>query len=194
MAEDREGFLGRWSRLKQARQADEAEPEAAEETESSSPPAPPGEATGEDIDETPDLPPIESLDKDSDFTVFMKEGVPEEIRHQALRKLWLTDPVLANLDGLLEYGEDFNEPWRVSGVVKTLYQVGKGMPGPVEEAAEEIAEEATEAVDTEPSPEAGADEQLAGEPQLDEPVEQDEPTDVEAEAQREESDSPKPSS
>lgn len=149
MAEDRgEGFFGRWSRLKQARRVgDDVRdlPDSEAPTPESPDPAtkaaePPAEAGVGEGDEALDLPPIESLDRDSDFTVFLKEGVPEEIRRQALRKLWLTDPVLANLDGLVEYGEDFNEPWRTTTVVKTLYRVGQGMPGALEDL-EEIAED-----------------------------------------------------
>lgn len=148
MTDDRgEGFLGRWSRLKRERAADEDRrdrPEhEGEAADTEMVPAPAADASSDERaegDSEPlDLPPIDSLDKDSDFTVFMKEGVPEELRRQALRKLWLTDPVLANLDGLLEYGEDFNEPWRAGGVVKTLYRVGKGMPGVFEAIAEEPA-------------------------------------------------------
>ncbi|MFQ5765526.1 MAG: DUF3306 domain-containing protein, partial [Rhodospirillales bacterium] len=48
------------------------------------------------------------LDKDSDFTPFMAENVPEFLRRQALRVLWRSDPVLANLDGLNDYDEDFS--------------------------------------------------------------------------------------
>lgn len=34
---------------------------------------------------------IDSLTKDSDFTVFMRPGVPEDVQRKALRKLWTTD-------------------------------------------------------------------------------------------------------
>ena len=54
-----------------------------------------------------DLPDIESLDKDSDYTPFMQEGVPDELKNLALRALWRSDPVLANLDGLNDYEENF---------------------------------------------------------------------------------------
>lgn len=77
-----------------------------------------------------DLPALDSLTRDSDFSPFMREGVPEELRNQALRKLWSSDPVYANLDGLLEYGEDFGEPFRMAGVVATVYRVLEGMPDP----------------------------------------------------------------
>lgn len=50
-----------------------------------------------------DLPDIETLTYDSDFSAFMREGVPAFIRQQALRKLWLSNPILANLDGLNDY-------------------------------------------------------------------------------------------
>ncbi len=54
------------------------------------------------------LPPVEELGKESDFTAFLAEGVPEELTRAALRKLWLSDPELANLDGLNDYDEDFS--------------------------------------------------------------------------------------
>jgi hypothetical protein len=53
------------------------------------------------------LPDIETLGKDSDCTGFMREGVPVALQNLALRKLWLSDPVLANLDGLNDYDEAF---------------------------------------------------------------------------------------
>jgi hypothetical protein len=62
-----------------------------------------------------------------DFTAFMKSAVPERIRRRALRKLWLSNPVLANVDHLVEYGEDFKAESIAGAVIKTAYQVGKGM-------------------------------------------------------------------
>jgi Protein of unknown function (DUF3306) len=49
------------------------------------------------------LPDIGTLTYDSDFSVFLREGVPERLKQAALRKLWLSDPVFANLDGLNDY-------------------------------------------------------------------------------------------
>ncbi len=74
-----------------------------------------------------DLPAIEDLDKDSDFSVFMSDKVSDAIRNRALRKLWLTDPVLANLDGLVDYGEDFTDAAMVVKNMKSVYKVGRGM-------------------------------------------------------------------
>lgn len=98
-----ERFLSRWSRRKRdereraQKPADEVD-EAAEAPDSAEQPA---EIAPED------LPDIDSLHKDSDFTVFMQDGVPEELKRRALRKLWTTDPVLANVDGLNDYDGDY---------------------------------------------------------------------------------------
>ena len=35
-----------------------------------------------------------------DFSGFMARNVPDHLRRRALRKLWVSNPVLANLDGL----------------------------------------------------------------------------------------------
>jgi hypothetical protein len=39
----------------------------------------------------------------------MKQAVPEELRRLALRKLWRSDPVLANVDGLNDYDLDYTK-------------------------------------------------------------------------------------
>jgi hypothetical protein len=122
------------------------------------PPAAPENVTGE-------LPALESLTKDSDFRAFMRPGVPEELRNQALRKLWGSDPVYANLDGLLEYGEDFAAPFRMAGVVATVYRVLEGMPDPGKPA-----ESATETAAATPVPAASPPEITAPETPAEAPV------------------------
>jgi hypothetical protein len=122
MAEGRETFLQRWARRK-AEQRDPATPEAAPT------PAEEGrQATATEAVAADQLPAIDDLTAESDFTAFLKEGVPEELKRLALRKLWRTDPVFANLDGLLEYGDDFAAQFRNPGVVATLFRLGQGMP------------------------------------------------------------------
>ena len=64
---------------------------------------------------------IDGLTKDSDFTVFMHEKVPEMIRRRALRKLWLSDPIFANLDGMNDYDEDFTDSATVVEGLKAAY-------------------------------------------------------------------------
>src|SRR5690606_18899013 len=52
------------------------------------------------------LPPIESLDADSDYRAFMTDRVSDELRVAALRKLFRL-PQFNVTDGLNDYDEDF---------------------------------------------------------------------------------------
>jgi hypothetical protein len=158
---DEEGFVRRWSRRKSAarERARGPEREPAEEPEgadvpsapqpqASAPPAQGLEPRDPEPALDPDsLPDIESLTYESDYTAFLRKGVPAELRKQALRRLWRSDPVLANLDGLLEYGEDYTKIGTVKSVVRTAYQVGRGMLH--DRAIEPAAQDASDA------PEAG---------------------------------------
>ena len=65
------------------------------------------QATAEPVSQPPGLSKIESLTADSDFTVFMTDSVPAQLRYQALRKLWSVDPQLAFIDGLGDYAADY---------------------------------------------------------------------------------------
>ena len=67
----------------------------------------PGEDTPAGGDAAKDLPPIDGLGKDSDYTPFLGEGVPEKLARAAMRKLWRSDPIFAFRDGLDDYDEDF---------------------------------------------------------------------------------------
>ena len=132
MAEKEEkGFLNRWSARKQARRRDEPlPPEPGEESAASAPDISEEEAAArqKEIDDyVASLPEPESLSYDSDFTAFFMEGVPEVLKRRAMRVLWRSNPVLANLDGLIDYGEDFTDKATVVPNLKTLYRVGKGM-------------------------------------------------------------------
>jgi Protein of unknown function (DUF3306) len=114
-----EGFLARWSRRKQAaRHGEKAPPQSSPAPQAAHPPA----------NEPPELPPLESLTAQSDFTVFMQPGVPESLRKAALSKLWRSDPVFANLDGLVEYGEDYAAIVASDEAIRTVYRVLGGMP------------------------------------------------------------------
>jgi len=85
------------------------------------------------------LPPIESLTKDSDFTPFLADKVPEIIRRKALKLLWRSDPIFANLDGLNDYDEDFNLIDKlINAATDSLYKVGKGMTEADENPEESI--------------------------------------------------------
>ena len=157
MADTGDGFLARWSRRKREERPGEdaddrtgAPPEAAGEDAASQ-----AEREREIVESLPD---IETMDDSSDFSVFLQDGVPEALKRRALRKLWRLNPVLANLDGLNDYDEDFTDAATVVENLKTLYKVGKGMVPDEEEeprapAGDEVAAESPETPET-PAPKA----------------------------------------
>jgi len=53
-----------------------------------------------------DMPPLDSLGPDSDYSGFLSRGVSQALRRQALRRLF-TSPHLNIVDGLDDYAEDF---------------------------------------------------------------------------------------
>ncbi len=73
------------------------------------------------------LPDPDSLTEEDDFSRFLSAAVPDRLRRRALRKLWALNPVLANLDGLVDYAEDYSDAATVLSDMQTVYKVGKGM-------------------------------------------------------------------
>ena len=128
MAESR---LQRWSRRKlEAGKESEPTPPAAEESE----PSPEeqelaiNEALPErDLLEKYDLPDPDAIELGTDVTGFMRKEIPEFLRRKALRALWKSNPVLAVLDGLNDYDEDFSDAATAVNGVQTLYRVGQGL-------------------------------------------------------------------
>ena len=90
MAEEKEAFLSRWSRLKREKPTAPAAHE----------PAPAKEESAKA------LPPVDSLTPESDFSAFMQPKVSEALRRQALKKLF-RDPQF-NVPDLFEpYSRDW---------------------------------------------------------------------------------------
>ncbi len=123
MGEEREGPLTRWSRLKRGSgsarsgrrggaapvtvaNVDPGFP-AASAPDGGVPAVAPGEDSPAGGDAAKDLPPVDGLDKDSDYTPFLGEGVPEKLARAAMRKLWRSDPIFAFRDGLDDYDDDY---------------------------------------------------------------------------------------
>jgi Protein of unknown function (DUF3306) len=144
MADD-EGFVRRWARRKSAAReqaraaasepAQGPEPEGADAAPAPAPAEAPARRDPEPAVDLDSLPDIESLTYESDYTVFLRKGVPAELRRQALRKLWRSDPILANLDGLVDYADDYADPSLVRPGIETLYRVGQGLLRKPEEAS-----------------------------------------------------------
>lgn len=69
---------------------------------------------------------LDTIDEESDLSVFMKAGVPEALKKQALAVLWRSNPVFANVDGLNDYDHDFGSSDLIMKTFKSAYQVGRG--------------------------------------------------------------------
>jgi len=144
--ENGEGFSSRWSRRKRETQVGE-QAKLLIPDDSGQVPARAGEPSASvpdsNLAETtpPDVPDPDTLNESADFSVFLKDGVPEALRRRALRRLWRLNPVFANLDGLNDYDDDYTDAATVVEGIKTLYKVGKGF---ITEEDENEAEEKLE--------------------------------------------------
>lgn len=166
MTGDDKDFLGRWSARKREareRQVEEAAvPETPDETPLAEPAAEKSEA---EILEELGLPDPDTLTRGDDFAPFMRAAVPSALRNRALSRLWRTDPVFANLDGLVEYGLDYTGTATVGGNLKTAYRVGRGfLTDDDEEVAAAGEDNATEPPAADAAPEEAAGPVAAGEP------------------------------
>jgi len=110
------------------------------------------------------LPDPSTLKDGDDFKVFLRRGVPEDLRRVALRRLWSVNPVYNFRDGLNDYDLNYTDAATVVESLKTLYQVGCGMVNSEEDAAEKAAasgDRTPEPFATEAAEEEGATESAA---------------------------------
>jgi len=127
MTTDEKDFLSRWSQRKQAAREGLAEPEAEQPAAPEEHPSPEPQTEEAAADESAfaDVD-FDALDYNSDYTRFMEKDVPEMVRRRALRALWRSDPILANVDGLNDYDEDFTDAATVVQNLVTAYRPGHG--------------------------------------------------------------------
>lgn len=164
---DEPEFLRRWSRRKRAARKAKADAPPTEDADEArldeAPPPADVDAAGQSEsgttdEEAVDLPDIDSLTTDSDFTPFLKPGVPKELKNRALRILWRVNPVFSQLDGLNDYDGDFTDAASVVKDLKTLYKVGRGfLPDSPDEPSEAVADD-SEAEDADKA--AAADQEV----------------------------------
>ncbi len=132
---DRQPFLSRWSRLKQ---------EAREVPERREPAKP------EDTKPAAELPPVDQLNHDSDFQLFMDKRVDDRLRRLALKKLF-TDPQFNLTDGLDDYAEDYtlleDLPEGMAELQQHARRVLRGPESGEKPAPEETAEAQPQAAD-----------------------------------------------
>lgn len=131
--DEQQDFLARWSRRKalsrqgeelpeppedvlaDAQEAGDAETEASPIAENAGPDGVEGEA-GLPADEVPELPPLESLDENSDYSAFLGKGVPPDLKQKALQKLFHS-PKFNVRDGLDDYDWDFTNPEPLGNII-----------------------------------------------------------------------------
>lgn len=123
MAQEKEGFLARWSRLKHE--------------EKKLP-----EAKAPEAGDAPALPPVDHLTPESDFTGFMHPKVEDALRRAALKKLF-SDPHFNVPDPYEAYSGDWTGGEPISEeMLKTLNQARTHLFD--DKAKEERPEEKTE--------------------------------------------------
>lgn len=83
----------------------------------------------------------DTLESPEDVKDFLSHGLPQRLKNRAMRRLWRLNPVLANVDGLVDYGEDYTDAACVIEGMQTAYQVGKGMLAHIEAMAAKEAED-----------------------------------------------------
>ena len=123
-----ENLLSRWSRRKQqAREGTEpANPERMDTQQNLSEREPEGslsssaqleaQTESEVVLTDEDMPPIESLNENSDFSGFMSRGVSDELRNLALRKMYSAASFNV-LDGLDDYADDYTSFEKLGDIV-----------------------------------------------------------------------------
>jgi len=120
-----DGILSRWSRRKLEGVDGEAEADflSAEDEQAGL------DARAEELQENraaAEAIDLDTIDEESDLSLFMKEGVPEMLKKAALAKLWRSSPIFANVDGLVDYDDNFADPNLIMKTFTSAYQVGKG--------------------------------------------------------------------
>lgn len=144
VADGQEDFLARWSRRKlDARGADTEAP--GNEPLAVTPPELPAAEPERELTDA-DMPPIETLGEDSDFSPFLSPGVSDNLRQKALRKLF-SHPAYNITDGLNDYDEDFTQFAGLGSII--THEMKRMLQRELE------AEKTTSTAVTEPDVEAG---------------------------------------
>ena len=130
-----------WSRRKAAVEAEARTTELqARRAEAEAQDAARAERSDEDLLAEAGLPDPELIDTPEMVRDFLRSALPQRLKTRALRKLWTMNPVLANLDGLVDYADDYTDAATCMPNVPTTYQVGKGLLAHVEAMAQQAEE------------------------------------------------------
>jgi hypothetical protein len=167
-AGDGDAFLSRWTRRKRVARSgadpDAAQPETSDDAESlarAAPAAgdePPASGEGDAPELTDeDMPPVDSIDEDTDMSGFFSPKVSQAVKKAALRKFFHS-PAFNIVDGLDDYDDDFTSFPALGDIITS------DMRGQMEREAERAREsmaKADEVVEPAP-PEEAAGEHVDG--------------------------------
>jgi hypothetical protein len=147
-----EGFLRRWARVKSEAREDAAAPAAAR-------PADP-QPRADPREPAPELPSVDRLTFDSDFRGFFHPKVDEDVRRQALRKLF-SDPHFNVMDGLDVYIDDYSKTEPIpAAMLAGLKQAQRILEWAAETPAERAPSADTAAADAAPAAAENGEQQL----------------------------------
>lgn len=153
-----DSLLHRWSRQKaetklqestadkgQAPESDERQitSDVEDELTTSAP-----DESEQDQKEPTQLPPIESLDENSDYSMFMSAEVDEALRKLALRKLFKS-PMFNVVDGLNDYDDDFTTFEALGDIVTSDMRFHEERKKAEQELAEQQSAEPQDSMDAE---------------------------------------------
>ncbi|WP_375258007.1 DUF3306 domain-containing protein [Citreimonas sp.] len=148
----RDASGGFWARRRAAVESESrAEAEARRAEEAAAEEARLAERSDDEILAELGLPDPDEMERTDQVQALLREAVPQRLKTRALRRLWRLNPVLANVDGLVDYGGDFTDAATVVENLQTAYQVGRGMMKTLTNEDE----------DTENPDETGTDETIA---------------------------------
>lgn len=173
---DGDAFLARWARRKRVARGggdpdeaivetpgaeaarDPAEAPVAETAAGDSQPAEPAELGDQD------MPPLESIDGETDMSGFFSPRVSQAVKKAALRKFFHS-PAFNIVDGLDDYDDDFRNFEALGDIITS------DMRGQMEREAEKAKEALAKDADDAPAPDDAQPVEVAGEAA--EPVEED---------------------
>lgn len=120
-----ENFVSRWWRLKRQSESrrkretglrDSAAPSSAAVTTAAGEDQAAGtEARAAPTFDPTSLPSIDSITAGTDIRIFLQSGVPAKLTEAALRRAWVSDPVIRDFIGIAENQWDFTNPTTIPG-------------------------------------------------------------------------------
>ncbi len=150
---EQEKFLQRWSRRKQEAENEAKQPAVnperdtkSEDERRGSAAPPPKSEKQEAVFDPKSLPSLDSITATTDIRAFLAPGVPEELKHAALRRAWSADPAIRDFVGLSENSWDFNDPAGAHGFgpLEVTEQIRKAVEAMFERAPSETEKESDE--------------------------------------------------